>query len=177
MGKVGVPEPCLLFIGMLFSASGILDAVEERLEEAFGPLLLSSLITPWNYSEYYAAELGAPLFRKFLFFSDVIDPGILADIKMHTNHIEDEFSVNGKRRVNLDPGYLSSSKIVLASTKDYAHRIYLGKGIYGEVTLYFKGGHFRPHVFTYRDYGEKTNLELFKQVRTLLRKQQAGTHR
>lgn len=174
MGKVRAAEPCLLFIGMLFSASEILDVVQRRLEEAFGPLLLSSPITPWDYSDYYADELGTPLFRKFLFFRDAIDPGILADIKIRTNEIEAEFSANGKRRVNLDPGYLSSSKIVLASTKDYAHRIYLGKGIYGEVTLYFQGGQYRPHLFTYRDYAEKAYADMFAHVRGLFRKQRAG---
>jgi hypothetical protein len=101
----------------------------------------------------------------------VIDPETLADIKVKTNEIEDSFSVNGKRQINLDPGYLTLAKIVLASTKNYAHRVYLRKGIYGEITLFYQDGIFKPHIFTYRDYQEKSCVDMFMRARTLFKKQ------
>jgi hypothetical protein len=101
----------------------------------------------------------------------MLDPGTIADIKLKTNEIEDAFSLNGKRRINLDPGYLTLAKIVLVSTKNYSHRIYLKKGIYGEVTLiYYKDGTFKPHLFTYRDYQDKACTDIFLHVRELLKK-------
>ena len=105
-----------------------------------------------------------------VFFKTFINPGTLADIKIKTNEIEDFLSSGGKRRINLDPGYLTLSKIVLASTKDYSHRIYLGKGIYAETTLIYKGGIYTPHLFTYRDYQDKKCIELFANARAMLKK-------
>jgi len=97
---------------------------------------------------------------------------MLAQIKLKTNEIEDALSSKGKRCINLDPGYLTLSKIVLASTKNYAHRIYLGKGVYGEVTLVYvyKDSTYTPHLFTYRDYQDKTCIEMFLNVRAMLKK-------
>ncbi len=91
---------------------------------------------------------------------------------LKTNEIEDAFSLNGKRRINLDPGYLTLAKIVLVSTKNYSHRIYLKKGIYGEVTLiYYKEyGTFKPNLYTYRDYQDKAHIDVFMQARELLKK-------
>lgn len=95
---------------------------------------------------------------------------MLADIKIKTNDIEGILSFEGKRRINLDPGYLTLSKIVLASTKDYAHRIYLGEGIFGEITLIYKGGTYEPHMFSYRDYQDESYIKIFMNVRSLYKK-------
>ncbi len=170
MGKVKYPEPSLLFIGSLYADSGIFNHSKRILEKNFGDILHASPSIPWDYSSYYKDELGWPLFRQFIFFKNLIDPGILADIKLKTNEIEDSMSSEGKRCINLDPGYLTLSKIVLASTKNYAHRIYLGKGIYGEVTLIYKDGTYNPHLYTYRDYQDKTCIEIFMNARALLKK-------
>ena len=170
MGRVRATEPALLFIGTLYSDTKIFNHSKEKLEKHFGDILLVSPSIPWDYSSYYKDELGSPLFRQFIFFKTLIDPGILADIKLKTNAIEDALSSGGKRCINLDPGYLTLSKIVLASTKDYAHRIYLGKGIYGEVTLIYKDGLYKPHLFTYRDYQDKTYIDIFMNVRAILKK-------
>jgi len=170
MGEIRSPEPSLLFIGTLYSDIEIFNNSKDILEKAFGNILLESPPTPWDYSSYYKDELGWPLYRKFIFFKNLIDPGILADIKLKTNEIENSLSSENKRRINLDPGYLTLSKIVLASTKNYAHRIYLGKGIYGEVTLIYKNGTYKPHIFTYKDYQDKTYIDMFMNVRAILKK-------
>jgi hypothetical protein len=142
----------------------------DLLEKNFGETLLVSHSIPWDYSTYYNHEIGSPLLRQFLFFKTFIDPGTLANIKIKTNEIEETFSFKGKRRINLDPGYLTLSKIVLASTKDYAHRIYLGKGIFGEITLIYKGGTYEPHMFSYRDYQDESYIKIFMNVRSLYKK-------
>ena len=169
MGRVRATEPALLFIGTLYSDTEIFDYSKKILEKHFGDILLVSPSMPWDYSSYYKDELGSPLFRQFIFFKTLIDPGILANIKLNTNAIEDALS-SGKRCINLDPGYLMLSKIVLASTKDYAHRIYIGKGIYAEVTLIFKDGTYNPHLYTYRDYQDKTYIDIFMNARAILKK-------
>ncbi|MDP2755290.1 MAG: DUF4416 family protein [Nitrospirota bacterium] len=168
--KIKSPEPSLLFIGTLYADPGTFNHSKEILEKNFGDILHTSPSIPWDYSSYYKDELGWPLFRQFIFFENLIDPGILADIKSKTNEIEDALSSEDKRRINLDPGYLTLSKIVLASTKNYAHRIYLGKGIYGEVTLIYKDGTYNPHLYTYRDYQDKTSIDIFMNARALLKK-------
>jgi hypothetical protein len=170
MGRVRSGDPALLFVGTLYSDERILNNSKKLLEQNFGDILLSSQSISWEYSDYYKDEIGWPLFRQFIFFKILIDPGLLSDIKLKTNEIEDTLSSEGKRRVNLDPGYLTLSKIVLASTKNYAHRIYLGKGIYGEVTLIYKDDTYNPHLFTYRDYQDKTCIEIFIKARETLKK-------
>ena len=170
MGRVRHPDPALLFIGTLYSDKGVAPEAQTLLEKNFGEILLISPATLWDYSAYYKDEIGSPLVRQFHFFKTLIDPGLLADIKLKTNDIEDMLSLEGKRRINLDPGYLTLSNIVLASTKNYSHRIYLGKGIFGEVTLIYKGETYHPHLFTYRDYQDKTSIELFLNAREMLKK-------
>lgn len=170
MGKVKSPEPALLFIGTLYSDPGIFNQSKEMLERNFGDILFISSSIPWDYSLYYKDEIGWPLFRQFIFFKNLIDPGTIADIKLKTNEIEEELSSHGKRRINLDPGYLTLSKIVLASTKNYAHRIYLSKGIYAEVTLMYRDDTFKPHLFTYRDYQDKVCIDIFMNARAKLKK-------
>lgn len=170
MGKVRAAEPVLLFVGTLYSDAGIFDHSKEILEKNFGDILLTSPSIKWDYSSYYKDELGWPLFRQFIFFKNLIDPKILVDIKLKTNEIEDALSSRGKRCINLDPGYLTLSKIILASTKNYAHRIYLGEGIYGEVTLIYKDGTYNPHLYTYRDYQDKMYIDIFMNVREMLKK-------
>ena len=101
---------------------------------------------------------------------EVIDPSTLADIKLLTNDIEAIYSQNGKRRVNLDPGYITLAKIVLASTKNYSHRIYLGKGIYAELALFYKNHQFIAMPYTYNDYKDQTYLVMFMKVRNLLKR-------
>ena len=169
MGKARSLESSLLFVGTLYSDSGIYHHTKGILENDFGSILFESPSMPWDYSTYYRDELGWPIFRQFIFFKNTIDPGILADVKIKTNEIEESVASDGKRRINLDPGYLTLSKIVLASTKNYAHRIYLGKGIYAEVTLMYRDDTFKPHLFTYSDYQDKAYIDIFLDMRARLK--------
>lgn len=138
----------------------------------FGEVLFESPELPWSYSDYYEEELGSPVTRTFFFFQNPVDPSTLADIKLGTNALEEELATDGKRNINLDPGYLTPYNVVLASTKNYSHRIALAKGIFAEVTLLFRDGAYRPHLFTYADYASEAYRMLFERARKSLRARQ-----
>ncbi len=169
MGKPKPPEPALLFVGTLYSDENYFARAKETLTESFGAILIETPKFNWDYSDYYIDELGWPIKKSFLFFKELINPKALTDIKLKTNSIEETLSSGGKRKINLDPGYLTLSKVVLASTKDYSHRIYLGEGIYAEITLMYMNGRFQPHLFTYRDYKDEKCIRIFAEARRLLR--------
>jgi hypothetical protein len=124
-------------------------------------------------TDYYDAEMGAGLKKQFWVFGNTIDPGRLAAIKRQTNFWEAEYAGlkthTEPRPLNLDPGYLTLAKLVLASTKDHAHRIYLAEGIYAEVTLSFRRGAWQPFDWTYPDYRRADFQQFFSRCRELLR--------
>jgi hypothetical protein len=115
------------------------------------------MVSPWfsfHHTRYYEKEMGSPLVRRLLSFSRLISLEDFADIKLCTNRIEERLAEDGRRRVNIDPGYLVLERFVLATGKNYAHRIYLRKGIYADLTLVFRRGGFAPLPWTYPDYAE-----------------------
>lgn len=169
MGSPSPPDPALLFIGTLYRDEGYFSETREKLKASFGEIVFESPALAWDYSEYYKEELGSPITRTFIFFRDMINPEALADVKLFTNDLELQFSSRGKRNINLDPGYLTPYQVVLSSTKNYAHRIYLGKGIYAEVTLIHRDGRYCPHLFTYRDYASDEYIQLFERARSFLK--------
>jgi hypothetical protein len=111
--------------------------------------------------------MGKGLQKIFLGFKKLIKREKLPEIKLYTNDLEDRYSCQSNRQVNLDPGYLTSGQVILATTKDYQHRIYLGKGIFGEVTLRFKNGSFQPWDWTYPDYRQESYTNFFNELRKI----------
>jgi hypothetical protein len=176
MGKIHSPLPTLLFTGMISPDPDLFASCSVLLQREFGPLDFESAVLPWNITDYYQEEMGKNLFRKFLFFKQLIDPDRLPAVKVFTNGIEEQFSVVShspcQRRVNLDPGYVTEAKVVLASTKDFAHRIYIGENIYAEVTLRYSGKEqcFTSLDHTYFDFRLEAYKNLFSQARDSLRK-------
>lgn len=170
MGVPHLSEEPIVFIGILFSDKTVFDQVAPLLQDRFGKILFQSNIQSWEYSDHYNKELGNQIYRNFIFFDEIIDPSTLADIKLLTNSIEAVYSQNGKRCINLDPGYITLAKVVLASTKNYSHRIYLGKGIYAELALLYKNNQFIAMPYTYNDYKDQTTLTMFMKIRNLLKK-------
>jgi len=171
MGKIKEPLPVKL-IASMFTASGeILEGAGVRLSQEFGPIDYESELLSFDHTAYYAAEFGENLKRRFVAFEELVHPGRLAEIKLLTNALEMEWTAEGKRRINIDPGYVSHSKLVLATTKNHAHRVYLGQGIYAEVTLCFRDGTFRAWPWTYPDYASPPLVAIFNQIRVLYVKQ------
>ncbi|HWR73878.1 MAG TPA: DUF4416 family protein [Nitrospirota bacterium] len=176
MAKVHPPIPVKLFVGMLSADPALFDECRVLLGEEYGATDLESPALPWDHTDYYEEEMGSGLLRKFIFFEKLIDPALLASVKKRTIGIEALKAVapghRVTRRINLDPGYVTEAKVVLASAKDFAHRIYIGEHLYAEVTLQYR---VRDRTFlslehTYPDFRTKETIELFLKAREMLRK-------
>ena len=174
MGTAREPASVKLIASLLTGEMGLLPEVRAALVHAFGPTDLESEILPFDHTDYYAAEFGPALQRQFVTFERLISPEELPAVKRQANELEQSFAQEGRRRVNIDPGYVSLSKLALATTKDHAHRLYLGQGIYGEVTLAYQQGRFRPWPWTYADYASDRYCALFMGIRKRYRAQIRG---
>jgi len=160
-------SPKVKLVSSLFSPEeDLIKDVIKQMEGYFGPLERVSEKLVFDRTKYYAKEMGWPLFRRFISFSKLISPDSLVDIKLLTNTIEDGYAVEKKRKINIDPGYISLERLVLATGKNYTHRIYLDKGIYADLTLVFHAGTFMPLVWTYPDYADEKVIRYFNMVRT-----------
>jgi hypothetical protein len=164
VGTAIKPAKVKLIFGLISSHEELFSSVEKLLAKKFGPLDYKSEILPFNLTDYYQEELGKNLKRKFISVEKVINPELLPQIKLFTNKIEKRFSISNKRRINIDPGYLSLGKLTLATTKDYGHRIYLEKGIFAEVTLFYNNNSFKPWQWTYPDYKTQSYIEIFNHL-------------
>jgi len=175
MGQTRQVEPVKLFVGMLSAYPGAFADAESSLTDALGPVDLRSDLFAHEFTEYYRDEMGQPLVRYFAAFDRLIAPGELAAVKRLTGEVEARMAADGEwpvvRPMNLDPGYIAPSKLVLSSTKDYSHRIYLDGGIYGEVTLLFRHGTWHEFEWTYPDYRTPAYHEFFTGVRERLMEQ------
>ncbi len=182
MEKENTPAPVKLFIGMISGREDLFEGAGRILSRNYGPIDLYSSDLAWDHSAYYEKEMGPSLKRRFLFFENLISPENLVDIKLKTRELEHMLSHRvpipsseeadqkplDSRLINLDPGYLDLPKIVLASTKDFSHRVYLGRGIFGEVTLLFRDGEYTSLPTTYPEFMKPQHLKLFKKARGLL---------
>ncbi len=174
MGKIRPVLPAALITGITFSSDDVVQNALLQLTGEFGPLAFQSDVFDFTMTDYYAAEMGENLKKRFCCFERPIELGRLPDIKLFTNEIEMDFACgdddNPLRSVNIDPGYVTLSKLVLATTKDYSHRIYIGKGIYGEITLHYMKGDFRSFFHTYPDHQTPLAIGFFNQVRDFVKK-------
>ncbi|MBI4846868.1 MAG: DUF4416 family protein [Candidatus Omnitrophica bacterium] len=165
MGSVVKHSPVKLIIGFIGQEKLFTDA-QKILSKKFGKIDYESAVLGFDFTDYYEKEMGRELKRKFLSFKRLIQPAALPLIKVFTNELEKKFfSENGKRALNIDPGYLSLSKLVLATTKDHQHRLYLDKGIFAEVTLRFRDKTFQKWDWTYPDYCTREYISIFNQIR------------
>jgi len=167
MGTPKKPELVRLFVGMLSGDQKLFSTATNILMKKFGPVLLESEIIPFEFTDYYTPEMGENLLRKFMAFKRMVSPEKLASIKLFTNHLEETYSQNKKRRINLDPGLLTPARVILASTKDFSHRIYLKSGIYAEITLLFRKRKFETLIWTYPDYRTEPYLKFFLALRNI----------
>jgi len=160
------PDPAKLVIGMFLNDRSLARPAAEILVDRFGPVDMVSAWFPFDWTSYYEAEMGGPLYRRMFAFRNLIGQGDLAGIKLATNRVELDFSENENRRLNLDPGYLVSPRFVLATGKDFTHRIYIGKGIYADLTLVYSRGRFEPLPWTYPDYADRLLVSWLNRVRS-----------
>ena len=172
MGEIHETAPVLLIFTVSSRYGEALQWARERLTNQFGPAALDSEAFDFTETDYYASTMGPNLKKQFLAFARLIDAAALAEIKRQSNEWEAEYTALGRhaeaRPLNLDPGYITPAKLVLASTKDHAHRIYLRDGIFAEVTLAYRAGRWQPLEWTYPDYRRDDYQSFFTRCRELL---------
>lgn len=158
-----------LICSAMTGQTDLFDTFRDFLEKEFGPVDLESDIFPFDYTDYYEKEMGPDLSKKIYSFENPIDQGAISDIKLRTIQMEKDLAkslgTGIGRVVNLDPGYVGTLKLVLATTKDRGHRIYLQRGIYAEVTLQYIKGSFQHLPSTYPDHRNPEYKKFFNQVR------------
>jgi hypothetical protein len=174
MSDIKTPQPVKLFVGLLTSLPDNIPAVEKKLSQLFGAIDGRSELFPFDKTDYYNESMGSPLYRYFISFLNLIEPSTIAEAKKTTNHLESEFAHvqnSVQRPVNLDPGYVEQSKIVLASTKNFFHRILVSGGIYAEVTLHYQSGEWHDFPWTFPDFKTDRYHPFFTSLRNAYRKQ------
>ncbi len=163
------PTPAKLIVGFFLKETALAGAVVRELQDRLGPV---DMVSPWldfDFTDYYQKEMGAPLQRRLVVFKALIEQDQLAAIKHTTNDLERRYQGQGRRRVNIDPGYLLAERLVLATGKNFTHRIYIGAGIYADLTLIFQKGTFRPLPWTYPDYAQRPLIDFLTLVRNKYR--------
>jgi hypothetical protein len=173
MGAVAPPAAVQPVIGVLAASLDLLAAARAAVASSVAAIALASEPTEWTQSDYYRREMGATIWRQYLALDRRMGPHELADLKRLTNRLEDRWRGPRGRAVNLDPGYLDLLRVVLASTKDAAHRVAIGAGCYAEATLHFVHGRFQPWPYTYPDYAGDDALDFFTRVRERFRAERA----
>jgi hypothetical protein len=175
MWKLKAPKPAKLIIGILAADRQCLHAAVEAIDAKFGKVDLESDAWPFDKTDYYKDETGENILRQFVSTERLIAPALLAKIKHRTNKLEQKLAAKLAlplpRPVNLDPGIIEPSKLILATTKNYSHRIYIGKKMYAEVTLIFDKASWRPLDYTYPDYRQQCYFDFFDKVRKRLLEQ------
>jgi len=159
------PKPAKLVVGLIMKDRAMFEPLGVELSAGFGSVDMVSSWLPFDYTSYYEPEMGTPLYRRLLTYKKLINQEELAEIKLTTNRLEQTCLQNGKRRVNIDPGYLLYERFVLASGKNFSHRIYIGRGIYADLTLIYQRGRFEKLPWTYPDYADEPMQEFLTRVR------------
>jgi len=160
------PLPVKLICGLICADGVDVYEVEAELRRLFGDT--DARFGPHRfdtYTKFYCRQMGDVLWRHFFAFDRLVAPDFIVEAKLKTNALEHRFYEGGKRRVNLDPGYIHPARLVLASCKDFAHRIYLGRGIYAEVTLLWQGGKWRALPWTFPDFAGGAYFGFLQAVR------------
>lgn len=185
MGKILLPNPVKLIFSIISADNDLFYEAKNLLIDYFGKIDMESDFQPFDYTSYYRDEMGDGLKQKLVSFEKLILPGRLSSIKINSNKWELIFGtrndcldevIEKKRKVNLDPGYVTLNKFILASTKDGPARIYLKQGIYAEITLRFMNSTYHPLEWTYQNYQTELYISFLNRVREQYKKEIRGYH-
>ncbi|HSR13168.1 MAG TPA: DUF4416 family protein [Thermodesulfobacteriota bacterium] len=166
MSRLRQPQDVKLVMSLLARRDEDLAPALSAADGEYGPVDFVSERLPFDFTDYYEAEMGAELKRRIVSFGPLLPSDRLVRVKHWANEQESRTAdEKGDRRVNIDPGFLSESKFVLATGKDYTHRIYLGEGVYGDLTLTYRKGDFSPLPWTYPDYASEPILGILRMLR------------
>jgi len=179
MAEPSEPPAVKLICGIICADEGLLAAAVEPLAEAFGEVDLFSDVMAFDFTHYYDDEMGSPLHRRFVSFAKPVRPDALVAAKLRTNGIEADFArkrlAGPARPINLDAGYVEPAKLVLASMKNFSHRIYLGRGVWAEVTLMYHKGRWEAMPWTFPDYASGRYDEFLTAARNSLRDEKGAS--
>ncbi|MCX6555309.1 MAG: DUF4416 family protein [Candidatus Aminicenantes bacterium] len=164
MGRISEFKNVKLFCGLIFSQAAAAEKAKIYLAEHFSAIDSQSAHFPFTTTDYYRAEMGAPLFRQFISFAELLNPEKLPEIKIFTNQLEGQFACAGKRTVNLDPGYLSDANVIIATSKNHFHRVPLRRGIYAHLEYVLKNKQIEFLPWTYPDFKQAEYLDFFRQL-------------
>lgn len=165
MSRPQQPAPAKLVTGMFMRRKELFGQAAAEMAASYGDVDLVSPWMPFDYTRYYEKEMGGPLLRRMIVFQRLIQQEELAAVKIKTNALEEKFQHQNKRQMNIDPGYLLLGRFVLASGKNFSHRIYVGQGIYADLTLIYRHGAFQTLPWTYPDYADTPMTNFLGQVR------------
>ncbi|MEO0072192.1 MAG: DUF4416 family protein [candidate division WOR-3 bacterium] len=166
MKIVNLPQGAVIW-GLIANNQELCDKFRDIIQKHFGSIIFKSNPIPFNYTDYYVKEMGSSLTRQWLMTEKLISADKIINIKLLAIETEKVYTIEGKRNINIDPGFLTLANFILLTTKNYAHRIYLGNGIYGEVTLIFRQNSYQALPWTYPDY--RANLNFFNKAREFLK--------
>ena len=159
------PPPVKLICAITYAPQVNLEDVFADIEAALGAIDDRSMTIDFNHTNYYTPEMGPDLKKLLVSFEKPFWAEDLWLAKKTTVDLEGVYSESGKRKINLDPGYLEPAKLVLASTKNYSHRIYLNQGIWAEVTLIYTENKFQNLPWTYPDYLQPEFIDFLTKAR------------
>lgn len=165
MSELREPRPAKLFFSFIHSPDAPYEECIDKLRDKLGEIDFMSESLPFERTSYYEEEMGSALSRKIFTFKNLIKRDELPDIKVYAVELEKLYSTDGKRKINIDPGYIAPEHLILSTGKGYYHRSYIGKGVYADLTLVYQGKDFRTVEWTYPDYGSDSMRKLFKELR------------
>lgn len=165
MGQPRTPKPVKLVMSLIMASEMLLSRVLEDLRGYYGETDFVSRWMVFDFTDYYTTEMGRDLKRRIVAYRRLMAPDALPSVKHQTNQIEQNYAQQAMRQVNIDPGYVCGEHMILATTKAYAHRPYLGDGIYADLTLIYREGSYRSLEWTYPDYRQPELVEMFNGIR------------
>lgn len=169
------PLPVKLFFSIFSNKIDVMEEVIKELNNQYGLIDIKSSLMNFDQTNYYENEFGKNLKRLLIFFENLIAPEEIVDVKIKALNLENFYSENNKRLVNIDPGYLTLSRVILTTGKDYTHRIYLCKGVYADLTYIFKKGEgYISLPWTYPDYASNEMKRYFLEARKVYKEQLKG---
>jgi len=169
MGKISEFKKVKLFCGLIFNQDAAAAQAKVLLGEHFSAIDSQSPIIPFALTDYYQAEMGAPLHRQFISFEKLLAPEQLPEIKIFTNGLEKQLAGTGKRTINLDPGYISDANVIIATSKNHYHRVPLQRGIYAHLEYILKNKQLSFLPWTYPDFQTGEYLAFFRELYILFR--------
>ena len=173
MAEINPYKPEKLICGFLYADEADYEKAKIVMSGMYGDMDFESSGIKFSHTSYYETEMGGPLTRRFVSFKDTVDPSRLSEVKLFAMETESELLFEGtqNRRVNIDPGLLSEPKVVLASAKNFSHRIAIGHGIWAELTLRYIGNTYTTLEWTYPDYAFAESVRIFNNIRENYRRQ------